>query len=65
MAKPRRKFFSPVKFQGKVGNVVLVGLGRNKREATKRLRLMFAQAGIPTRPTQLIDLLEVMYIGGQ
>ena len=53
----KRKFQTGNTFQGTVGGTTLTAIGRTKREATVRLRRMFAAIGSPTKPDALVDLL--------
>lgn len=57
--KLKAKYIIPQDFEGRVNSVTLRAKGRNKREAEKRLRKLFAERGLPTRPEGSIDLLEV------
>jgi hypothetical protein len=54
-----QKFIAGNNYQGTVGGTTLTAIGRTKREAVVRLRRMFANIGIPTQPTPLVDLLDV------
>jgi len=47
-SKLPRKYTSPSIFVGTVGSHSLRAEGRTKREAEKRLRLAFANVGMPT-----------------
>lgn len=53
------KFKSQVRFAGRVGDVTLHATGRTKREATLRLRHLFAERGMPTKPEIGTDRLDV------
>ena len=46
--KMERKFTRSHTYQGLVGGLALTAEGRTKREAEKRLRTLFANAGRPT-----------------
>lgn len=57
--KMKRKFTRTNVFQGRVGDRKLAVSAKTKHEATKKLRKLFRDAGIPTQPTPLEDLLGV------
>ena len=59
--KYARKFSGENTYTGQVLGHVIQTTGRTKREAVKRLRLLFANAGIRTQPTPFEDLLEVSH----
>ena len=56
--KLKRKFSTANKFIGTAHGKTITATGRTKREATKRLRLLFAAQGVPTS-SALLDHLVV------
>jgi hypothetical protein len=64
MAKLSRKFFAPQTFRGivRISDTEVIEMsatGRNKREAEKKLRILFRDRGIITQPDPTVDLLEM------
>jgi hypothetical protein len=53
----KAKYKNWIDYEGRVGNTRMRAKGRTKREAIKRLRTMFANAGHPTMASHLEDKL--------
>jgi hypothetical protein len=55
----KAKYKGAHEYIGRVGRKAVHALGRTKREAVRRIRLIFARAGIQTQPDAITDLLQI------
>ncbi len=59
----KRKYAGAVRYVGTVGEKTIMAGGRTKREAERRLRKAFREAGVSSQPSPLTDLLEMAELG--